>query len=98
PDKAIDLIDEAASKVRLTSYVVPPQIKEVEQQVENLKKEKDAAVQSQEFEKAASLRDQEQKNREMLEKLRKAWREDQGKADSIVTADDIAGIVSSWTN
>src|SRR6185437_11071967 len=51
PDKAIDLIDEAASKVRLTSYVVPPQIKEVEQQVENLKKEKDAAVQSQEFEK-----------------------------------------------
>ena len=61
PDKAIDLIDEAASKVRLRSYTVPPNLKELEQKLEEIRKEKDAAVQSQEFEKAASLRDTEQK-------------------------------------
>src|SRR5699024_6591748 len=59
PDKAIDLIDEAASKVRLSSFTVPPDLKEMEQKLEEVRKEKDAAVQSQEFEKAASLRDKE---------------------------------------
>ncbi|WP_025028132.1 ATP-dependent protease ATP-binding subunit ClpC [Caldalkalibacillus mannanilyticus] len=97
PDKAIDLIDEAASKVRLKSYTAPPNLKEMEQKLEGIKKEKDAAVQSQEFEKAASLRDTEQKLREELEKNKNEWKEIQGQTDSEVTGEDIAQIVASWT-
>ena len=97
PDKAIDLIDEACSKVRLRSYTVPPNLKELEQKLENIRKEKDAAVQSQEFEKAASLRDTEQKIREELERTKNEWKEKQGRTDSAVFAEDIAQIVSSWT-
>jgi ATP-dependent Clp protease ATP-binding subunit ClpC len=97
PDKAIDLIDEAASKVRLNSYTVPPNLKELEQRLEEVRKEKDASVQSQEFEKAASLRDKEQKLREELDTTKKEWKERQGRTDSEVTPDDIAQIVASWT-
>lgn len=97
PDKAIDLIDEAASKVRLSSYTVPPDLKELEKKMVDVKKEKDAAVQSQEFEKAASLRDREQKLREELETTRNRWKQDQGKSDSEVTGNDVAQIVASWT-
>lgn len=97
PDKAIDLIDEAASKVRLSSYTVPSDVKELEQKLEEVKKEKDAAVQSQEFEKAASLRDREQKLREELELTRNQWKQDQGKSDYEVTVEDIADVVSNWT-
>lgn len=97
PDKAIDLIDEAASKVRLKSYTCPPNLKELEQRLETIKKEKDAAVQSQEFEKAASLRDTEQKLREELEQTKNEWKEKQGQTDSEVTGEDIAQIVASWT-
>ncbi len=97
PDKAIDLIDEAASKVRLKSYTAPPNLKELEAQLEGLRKEKDAAVQSQEFEKAASLRDKEQQLKENLEKTNKEWKELQGRTDTEVTIDDIATIVASWT-
>lgn len=97
PDKAIDLIDEAASKVRLSSFTVPPDLKEMEQKLEEVRKEKDAAVQSQEFEKAASLRDKEQKLREELESTRNRWKEDQGKTDSEVGPEDIAEVVANWT-
>lgn len=97
PDKAIDLIDEAASKVRLKSYTAPPNLKELEQQLDGVKKEKDAAVQSQEFEKAASLRDSEQKLREELVQTKNQWKEQQGQTDSEVTEEDIAQIVASWT-
>ncbi|UAC48255.1 ATP-dependent protease ATP-binding subunit ClpC [Bacillus aquiflavi] len=97
PDKAIDLIDEAGSKVRLRSYTTPPKLKELELQLEEVRKEKDAAVQSQEFEKAASLRDSEQRLREKLEKTQKSWKEKQGKENSEVTVEDIAHVVSSWT-
>lgn len=97
PDKAIDLIDEASSKVRLRSYTVPPDLKKLESRLEDIRKEKDAAVQSQEFEKAASLRDTEQKIREELESTRNEWKEKQGRTDSEVTPDDIAQIVTSWT-
>ncbi|UJL46518.1 ATP-dependent protease ATP-binding subunit ClpC [Virgibacillus sp. NKC19-16] len=97
PDKAIDLIDEAGSKVRLHSYTVPPDLKELEQKLEDVRKEKDASVQSQEFEKAASLRDSEQRLREELEKTKKAWKEKQGQTDTEVTVEDIASIVSIWT-
>jgi len=97
PDKAIDLIDEAASKVRLQSYTVPPNLKDLEKKLEEVRKEKDAAVQSQEFEKAASLRDREQRLREELEKTKSEWQEKQGQTDSEVTTEDIASVVSSWT-
>lgn len=97
PDKAIDLIDEAGSKVRLRSYTTPPNLKELELKLEEVRKEKDAAVQSQEFEKAASLRDSEQRLREQLEETKKSWKEKQGKENSEVTVEDIASVVSSWT-
>ncbi|MBE3595321.1 MAG: ATP-dependent Clp protease ATP-binding subunit [Candidatus Carbobacillus altaicus] len=97
PDKAIDLIDEAASRVRLNAYTIPPNIKELEKELEEVRKEKDSAVQSQEFEKAAAFRDREQKLREELERVKQAWKEKQGQTDAEVTPDDIAEIVSSWT-
>ncbi|MFD2672502.1 ATP-dependent protease ATP-binding subunit ClpC [Marinicrinis sediminis] len=97
PDKAIDLIDEAASKVRLRSYTVPPNLKQLESRLEDVRKEKDAAVQSQEFEKAAALRDTEQKIKEELERTKNEWKEKQGRTDSEVTPDDIADIVGNWT-
>lgn len=97
PDKAIDLIDEAASKVRLQSYTVPPNLKDLEKKLEEIRKEKDAAVQSQEFEKAASLRDKEQRLREELDKTKNEWQEKQGQTDSEVTTEDIASVVASWT-
>ncbi|MDR6120747.1 ATP-dependent protease ATP-binding subunit ClpC [Neobacillus drentensis] len=97
PDKAIDLIDEAGSKVRLRSYTTPPNLKELEVKLDEVRKEKDAAVQSQEFEKAASLRDTEQRLREQLEETKKTWKEKQGKENNEVTVEDIATVVSSWT-
>ncbi len=97
PDKAIDLIDEASSKVRLRSYTVPPDLKNMENRLEDIRKEKDAAVQSQEFEKAASLRDTEQKLREELDSTKNEWKEKQGRTDSEVTPEDIAQVVASWT-
>ncbi|HET7579152.1 MAG TPA: ATP-dependent protease ATP-binding subunit ClpC [Bacillales bacterium] len=97
PDKAIDLIDEGASKVRLRSYTAPPNLKELEQKLEEVRKEKDAAVQGQEFEKAASLRDSEQRLREQLEERNKEWKEKQGQENTEVTPDDIAQVVANWT-
>ncbi|AYK06228.1 ATP-dependent Clp protease ATP-binding subunit [Brevibacillus sp. 7WMA2] len=97
PDKAIDLIDEAASKVRLQSFTVPPNLKELEARLEEVRKEKDAAVQSQEFEEAAALRDKEQKLREELDSTKKDWKERQGKLNMEVTQEDIAHVVANWT-
>lgn len=97
PDKAIDLIDEAGSKVRLRSYTTPPNLKELEVKLDEVRKEKDASVQSQEFEKAASLRDTEQRLREQLEETKKTWKEKQGQENSEVTVEDIAHVVSAWT-
>lgn len=97
PDKAIDLIDEAGSKVRLRSYTIPPDLKELEQKLEEVRKEKDSAVQAQEFEKAASLRDSEQRYREELEETKNQWKEKQGQETSEVAIEDIASVVSVWT-
>ncbi|MGE7545337.1 MULTISPECIES: ATP-dependent Clp protease ATP-binding subunit [Sporosarcina] len=97
PDKAIDLMDEAGSKVRLRSYTTPPNLKELEVKLEAIRSEKNAAVQSQEFEKAASYRDTEQKMKEELETTKAAWKEKQGKTESEVTVDDIAAVVAMWT-
>lgn len=97
PDKAIDLIDEAASKVRLRSYTAPPNLKELEAKLEETRKEKDASVQSQEFEKAASLRDSEQRLREELEEMKNEWKKKQGQENTEVVVEDIAQVVASWT-
>ncbi|TCI20301.1 ATP-dependent protease ATP-binding subunit ClpC [Exiguobacterium sp. SL-9] len=97
PDKAIDLVDEAASKVRLRSFTAPPNLKELEARLESIRKEKDSAVQSQEFEKAASLRDTEQKLRDELEQLKAEWQNKQGNEKLEVTKEDIAQVVANWT-
>lgn len=97
PDKAIDLIDEAGSRVRLKSYTIPPNLKELETELEEIRKEKDSAVLSQEFEKAAALRDKEQKIRDKVEITKNEWKEQQGKENLEVTEQDIAVVVSSWT-
>ncbi|NLM45690.1 MAG: ATP-dependent Clp protease ATP-binding subunit [Firmicutes bacterium] len=97
PDKAIDLIDEAASRVRMKAYTAPPYLKEREEQLETLRQEKEAAVRSQEFELAAQLRDKEQQLKEELENLKKEWEQRKLTDTQSVTADDIAQIVSAWT-
>ncbi len=97
PDKAIDLIDEAASRVRLKSYVAPPDLKQLAERLEELRKEKEAAVQAQEFEKAAQMRDEEQRLRDELEQETQKWHTRQGTDPITVTPEDIAHIVSSWT-
>ena len=97
PDKAIDLLDEAASKVRLRGLVVPQDLKELEAKVEELKIEKEAAIKNEEFEKAASLRYQEQKLRDQLEEIRSQWKSNQGRQEAVVDEQDIADVVASWT-
>ncbi|WP_027718378.1 ATP-dependent Clp protease ATP-binding subunit [Desulfovirgula thermocuniculi] len=97
PDKAIDLVDEASSRVRLRAFTLPPGLKELEKRIEEIQKEKEAAVNNQEFEKAAQLRDQEQQLRQELESRRQEWQAKRGKEELVVTAEDIAQIVSSWT-
>ncbi|MCI0183876.1 MAG: ATP-dependent Clp protease ATP-binding subunit [Acidibacillus sp.] len=97
PDKAIDLIDEAASRVRLRTYTAPPNLKDLEVRLEEIRSEKDSAIQGQEFELAASLRDKEQKLRDDLERRRLEWQQRQDSHDVAVTEDDIAEIVSTWT-
>ena len=97
PDKAIDLVDEAASKVRLSALTFPEEIKELEETYDKLEQEKTAAVSEQDFERAASLRD-EQKNVKMsLDKAKSEWQERAKENSGEVTAEDIAAIVSSWT-
>ncbi len=97
PDKAIDLIDEAASRVRLQTYVAPPGIKEKEAELEKIRQEKEAAISAQEFEKAAGLRDKEQRLKQELESTKKDWEQKKGLEKKTVTEEDIAHIVSSWT-
>lgn len=99
PDKAIDVIDEAAARIRLQSSTRPKELKKMEEKLEQVRKEKEAAVKAQEFEKAASLRDTEKKLREALAKQRAQWESDKGRKGEKekVTEEDVAYIVSSWT-
>ena len=97
PDKAIDLMDEAGSRVRLQAFVAPPDLKDMEKELEILQKEKEAAVDGQEFEKAAELRDQEQKLRSELDERRESWKQRKSGVDLVVDEEVIAHIVSSWT-
>ena len=98
PDKAIDLIDEAASRIKMKTYTVPDKIKDIENQVEELGKEKEEAIRVQDFEKAASLRDKEHELKDKLEKDKKKWENKNSKAVTTLKEDDIAEVISSWTN
>ena len=97
PDKAIDLIDEASSKVHLMVGTAPESLKELEEKIEEASKEKEAAVVQQDFEEAARLRDQERTLKEELEEERKNWREKSSSQVQDVREEDIASIVASWT-
>ncbi|AEE95654.1 ATP-dependent Clp protease ATP-binding subunit [Mahella australiensis] len=97
PDKAIDLIDEAAARVKLRTVTPPDDIKELEDKLEDIRKEKEEAVANQDYEKAAKLRDDEQKLKEEIEKLKESWSSNANTTAAVVTAEDIAQIVSSWS-
>ena len=97
PDKAIDLMDEAASRVRIQSYTAPPDVKAQEKQLEAVIIEKKDAISHQDFEKAAALRDQERCLKQEIDMKRAAWTEKQSTARDVVTEEDIASIVASWT-
>ena len=97
PDKAIDLVDEAASRVRLKAFTAPPDLKKLEEEVKRLSEEKKAAVNEQDFERAAHLRDEEKELAQKLEEQRGHWQEKNAGITGEVSAADIAEIVSSWT-
>ncbi len=97
PDKAIDLIDESASRVRLESLTAPESLKELEEKVKELEAEKSSAVNEQEFERAAKIRDEQKEIQEKLESEKQKWQESQNSASGEVTAENIAEIVSQWT-
>ncbi len=97
PDKAIDLIDEAASRAKLRTYTEPDQLKELEEKIEETKKDKEEAVRMQKFEKAASLRDKEKELKEMYEKEQKKWKNKNTKEVTNITEENIAEVISNWT-
>ena len=97
PDKAIDLIDEAASRIRIKTLTAPSDIKDLEAKIEALRQEKEAAIQSQEYEKAAKLRDEEKQLNEQFKQQKDAWETENHTDTAEVTEAEIAEIVSSWT-
>ncbi|MCL2446847.1 MAG: ATP-dependent Clp protease ATP-binding subunit [Oscillospiraceae bacterium] len=97
PDKAIDLVDEAASRVRLRAFTPPDEVKALEDQLRELEQKKNEAALSQEFEQAAQLRDEERKLLQELEQHKQAWQEQSSQAKGEVTAEEIACIVAQWT-
>ncbi|NLV21337.1 MAG: ATP-dependent Clp protease ATP-binding subunit [Syntrophomonadaceae bacterium] len=97
PDKAIDLIDEAASRVRLASFILPPEIKELEAKMDDIIKEKEEAINAQEYEKAAQLRDEEQRLKDQVDNLRKDWVGKRSTTAGVVGEEEITNIISSWT-
>ncbi|MBI4295193.1 MAG: ATP-dependent Clp protease ATP-binding subunit [Chloroflexi bacterium] len=97
PDKAIDLVDEAASRVRIKRGNIPLSLREARKALEAVRREKDSAISSQQYELAAQLRDREVSLMERLEQLEREWQDDQGEARVVVTEEDIAEVVSMWT-
>jgi ATP-dependent Clp protease ATP-binding subunit ClpC len=97
PDKAIDLIDEASSRVRLGASALPPEGKELEKQLKGIIREKEQAIRNQAFEQASDLRDKEAEMREKIRELAEDWKKKQEEQEIKVTAEHIAQIVSSWT-
>ena len=97
PDKAIDLIDEAASRARLKTYTEPNSLKELHEEIEKVSKDKEEAVRSQKFEKAASLRDKERELKEKYETEENKWKNKNNKTIVNITEENIAEVISTWT-
>ena len=97
PDKAIDLIDEASSKVRLQSFVEPPEIRSLEKDIENLEEQKEAAIRTEAYEKAGDIKKKQEKKREKIEKLRLKWEKEKAARKLVVGEGEIADVVSGWT-
>ena len=97
PDKAIDLIDEASSRVRLRASSLPPEGKEVERELRKVRRDKEMAIRNQEFENAASLRERETKLSERIKEIQAAWKEKQENERPVVTEEEVAYVVSAWT-
>ena len=97
PDKAIDVMDEAGARARINSMTRPPDVKEIEKEIETIRSEKELAIKAQDYEKAAALRDSEHHTKEKLERILNGWREQREEHEVIVTGDDIMHIVSKWT-
>jgi ATP-dependent Clp protease ATP-binding subunit ClpC len=97
PDKAIDVMDEAGARARINAMTRPPDVKEIEKEIETIRAEKEAAIKAQDFEKAAALRDSEKQTKDKLERILTEWREQREEREVVVTADDILHIVSKWT-
>ena len=97
PDKAIDLMDEAASRVKMKTYTMPDGLKELEEEIASTDREKEEAIRVQDFEKAATLRDKIKEQKEKLEKEKKKWQNKNSKNVLNLTEEDIAEVISSWT-
>lgn len=97
PDKAIDIIDEAASRARLSVTTLPKDLKKVETEIESLRREKEASIKAQDFEKAARMRDEERKAKEELQRMKKSWKESKSEVEVQVNEEDIAFVVAKWT-
>ncbi len=97
PDKAIDIIDEAASRARLSVTTMPKDLKKIEIDIEALRREKESSIKAQAFEKAARMRDDERKAKEELQRMKKSWKESKSEVEVQVTEEDIAFVVSKWT-
>lgn len=97
PDKAIDLIDEAASKIRLTVYTEPEEIKNLEEEVKKLEDEKENAIREEAYEKAGEIKKEQSSRLEQIEKLREKWQEEKSQRKLVVGENEIADVVSEWT-
>jgi ATP-dependent Clp protease ATP-binding subunit ClpC len=97
PDKAIDVMDEAGARARINAMTRPPDVKEIEKEIDAIRADKEAAIKAQDFEKAAALRDSEKQAKDKLEKILADWREQREEQAVLVTGDDIMHIVSKWT-
>jgi ATP-dependent Clp protease ATP-binding subunit ClpC len=97
PDKAIDVMDEAGARARINAMTRPPDVKEIEKEIEVIRADKEAAIKAQDFEKAAALRDSEKQAKDKLERILTEWREQREEREVVVTSDDIMHIVSKWT-
>src|ERR1700737_3360318 len=97
PDKAIDVMDEAGARARINSMTRPPDVKEIEKEIEEIRIEKEAAIKAQDFEKAAALRDKEKQTKEKLDSILTKWREEREEKEVLVTGEDMMHIISKVT-
>ena len=97
PDKAIDLIDEASSRVKMQTYTKPDSMRALEEEIEKLNKEKEEAIATQNFEKAAKLRDEANNKKKELETKQNSWKDDNTKKVIVLKEEDIAKVISTWT-